>query len=100
MPRAGVAVRNGSERARVRSEGRTWGSTGYLLSHLTAICVVKGLGPSRLVVALRLRPNCRTELFVLRNGLHVVQRPEVAVVDGGGNPIADAELRQHFRLVD
>ena len=59
MPRASVPERNGSERARVRSEGRTWGSTGYLLSHLTAICVGKGLGPSRLVVALRLRPNCR-----------------------------------------
>ena len=59
MPRASVPVRNGSERARLRSEGRTWGSTRYLLSHLTAICVVKGLGPSRLVVALRPRPNCR-----------------------------------------
>jgi hypothetical protein len=37
MPRASVSVRNGGERARVRSEGRTRGSAGHLLSDLTAI---------------------------------------------------------------
>ena len=41
MPRAGVHLRDGGDPARARSEGRTRGLAGYLLSHLTAICVVK-----------------------------------------------------------